>query len=425
MLALGIPISFGIGFVAAVFAITLWGPRHLSILAAAGFSSLRNVNLAAIPLFMFLGLLFKNSGVGDSLFDAAYLTLGRVPGGLAIGCLVISILLGAICGGLVAVIFMLSNIALPAMLKRGYDKHLAIGSITAGGLLGLIIPPSIETIVYSSVTGQSVGRMYLGCFIPGLLMGILYIAYIWIRCRINPSLGPPVPQGPKSEGGHMFAALKAVILPLLLILCIMVGIYGGIMSPLEASAFGAFGAFVIVAVTGHLTRSVLRESVQGAVFFSGFLAWILIGISCFTSVYQGIGAPKLAIKLATSMPGGAWSAIVLMQVALLGFGTIMDDWAMILIFAPIFSVVVKSLGFSTLWYGVIFLINLQVAFLSPPFGFALFIMRGAAPKELEITMTDIYRSVLPFIGVAILSLLLVMIFPALATFLPNFIIGRG
>ena len=195
------------------------------------------------------------------------------------------------------------------------------------------------------------------------------------------------------------------------------------MSPLEASAFGAFGAFAIVTITRRLTWSVLRESVQGAVFFSGFLAWILIGIACFTSVYQGIGAPKLAMKLATSMPGGGWSAVVLMQATLLGFGTIMDDWAMILIFGPIFSTVIKNIGFSTLWYGVIFLINLQVAFLSPPFGFALFIMRGAAPKELNISMMDIYRSVLPFIGVAIFALILVIIFPALATFLPNLILG--
>ncbi len=423
MLALGMPISFGIGFVAAIFAITLWGPKHLSILTAAGFSSLRNVNLAAIPLFMFLGLLFKSSGVGDSLFEAVYLSLGRVPGGLAIGCMIISILLGAICGGLVAVIFMLSNIALPAMLKRDYDKHLAIGCITAGGLLGLIIPPSIEIIVYSAVTGESVGKMYLGCLIPGLLMGILYMLYIWIRCKINPSLGPPVSPDTKIDRSDLVASLKSTILPLLLIFCVMGGIYGGIMSPLEASAFGAFGAFAIVTITRRLTWRVLRESVHGAVFFSGFLAWILIGIACFTSVYQGIGAPKLAMKLATSMPGGGWSAVVLMQATLLGFGTIMDDWAMILIFGPIFSTVIKNMGFSTLWYGVIFLINLQVAFLSPPFGFALFIMRGAAPKELNISMMDIYRSVLPFIGVAIFALILVIIFPALATFLPNLILG--
>jgi tripartite ATP-independent transporter DctM subunit len=423
ILATGIPIAFGIGAVAAGFALILWGPDRLAILAAAGFSSIRNVNLAAIPLFIFLGLLLKSSGVGDQLFEAVHVWLGRIPGGLAIGCLLISILLGAICGGLVGVMFMLANIALPAMLKRGYDKYLAVGCVTVGGLLGLIIPPSVEIIVYSTVTGESVGKMYLGCLVPGLVMGVLYMLYIAIRCRLNPKLGPPLPPEVKTDWKIRIVALKSVTLPLILILCVVVGIYGGIMSPLEASAFGAFGALVVVAIGRRLTWEVLKESVYGTAYFSGFLAWILIGIACFTSVYQGIGAPKLALKLAHAMPGGGWAMIALMQAALLGFGTVMDDWAMILIFGPIFAYVVKALGFSTLWYGVVFLINIQVAFLSPPFGFALFIMRAAVPTELNISLVDIYRSVLPFIGLAILALILTIIFPPLATYLPHLVIG--
>lgn len=424
VLATGIPIAFGIGAVAAIFAIVLWGPDRLAILAAAGFSSIRNVNLAAIPLFIFLGWLFKSSGVGDRLFETVYVWLGKIPGGLAIGCLLISILLGAICGGLVSVIFMLANIALPAMLKRGYDRSLAIGAITVGGLLGLLIPPSVETIVYCNATGESVGKMYLGCLFPGLLMGLLYIAYIAIRCRLNPRLGPPLPPEVEVDWKARFVSLKSVILPVILVFSVMAGIYGGIMSPLEASAFGAFGALVVVAISRRLTWQVLTESVYGTVFFSGFLAWILIGIACFTSVYQGIGAPKLALKLAHAMPGGGWAMIALMQASLLGFGTVMDDWAMILIFGPIFSFVVKHLGFSTLWYGVVFLINIQVAFLSPPFGFALFIMKAAVPTELNVALVDIYRAVLPFIGLAVLALILTMVFPPLATFLPQLVIGR-
>ena len=424
ILATGMPIAFGIGAVAAIFALVLWGPDRLAILAAAGFSSIRNVNLAAIPLFIFLGWLFKSSGIGDRLFETVYVWLGKIPGGLAVGCLLISILLGAICGDLVSVIFMLANIALPAMLKRGYDKYLAIGAITVGGLLGLIIPPSVETIVYCTATGESVGKMYLGCLFPSLLMGLLYISYVVIRCRLNPKLGPPLPPEVTIDWRTRFVSLKSVILPVILVFSVMAGIYGGIMSPLEASAFGAAGALVVVAISRRLSWRVVKESVYGTVFFSGFLAWILIGIACFTSVYQGIGAPKLALKLAHAMPGGGWLMLVLMQASLVGFGTIMDDWAMILIFGPIFSFVVKALGFSTLWWGVVFLINIQVAFLSPPFGFALFIMKAAAPAELNVTLVDIYRAVIPFIGLAILALVLTMVFPPLATFLPHLVIGK-
>jgi tripartite ATP-independent transporter DctM subunit len=255
-------------------------------------------------------------------------------------------------------------------------------------------------------------------------MGLLYIAYIAIRCRLNPKLGPPLPPEANVDWKTRFVSLKSVILPVILVFSVMAGIYGGIMSPLEASAFGAFGALVVVAISRRLTWQVLKESVYGTVFFSGFLAWILIGIACFTSVYQGIGAPKLALKLAHAMPGGGWAMIALMQASLLGFGTVMDDWAMILIFGPIFSFVVKHLGFSTLWYGVVFLINIQVAFLSPPFGFALFIMKAAVPKELNITLVDIYRAVLPFISLAVLALILTMVFPPLATFLPHLVIGK-
>ena len=425
LLATGMPIAFAIGAVATAFAIALWGPEHLTILASAAYSSITNINLAAIPLFVFLGWVFRYSGIGDDLFEAVYVWLGNVPGGLAIGCMLISVLFGAICGDMMAVIFMLAAIALPAMLKRGYDKHLAVGTIIVGGLLGLMIPPSIEIIVYSTTVGESVGKMYLGCLIPGLIMAILYILYIGIRCRLNPKLGPPAAVETRIDWRARIASLRSVGLPLLLILVIMGGIYGGIMSPLEASAVGAVGALIAAAIYRRLTWRVVRESVYSTIRLAGFLVWILIGVSAFTSVYQGIGAPDLALKLAYAMPGGGWGTIAVMQTALLGFGTIMDDWAMILIFGPIFVFVIEALGFNTLWYGVVFLINIQVAFLTPPYGFALFIMRAAVPKEYNITMIDIYRSVIPFIGCTVLTLILVVLFPSLATFLPNLIFGGG
>jgi tripartite ATP-independent transporter DctM subunit len=423
LLATGFPISFAAGAVAVVFAIALWGTDHLSIIGSAAYSSLTNVNLVAIPLFIFLGWVFRFSGIGDDLFETVYIWLGRIPGGLAMGCLMISVLLGAICGDLAATIFMLATIVLPAMLKRGYDKYLATGCVMVGGLLGIIVPPSIETIVYCTTIGESVGKMYLATFVPALIMASMYILYIGIRCRLNPKLGPPAYPERKIDWGARITSLKSIALPMLLILFIMGGIYGGVMSPLEASSVGAVGALVVAAVYRRLNWQILKDSVYNTFTVSGFLVWILMGVGCFTSVYQGIGAPDLAVQVAKAIPGGGWGTIAVMQVSLVGLGTVMDDWAIILIFGPIFVSVVKTLGFSALWYGAAFLVNMQIALLTPPYGFALFIMRAAAPNEYNITMLDIYRSALPFIGAAVLSLIIVLAFPVLTTFLPNLIIG--
>ena len=421
VLTTGLPIAFSIGSIAVIFAIFMWGPARLPIIAAASFTQMSNVNLAAIPLFVFLGYVFSHSGVGDDLFETVNVWMGHIPGGLLIGCLLISILFGAICGDLAATIFMLGAIALPPMLDRGYNMHLVLGAIGAGGLLGLIIPPSIEIIVYCAVTGQSVGKMYLGCLIPGLMLGGFYMLYVWIRCKLNPKLGPP--QGLEITWKTRFASLKAVILPLILVIFLMVGIYGGIMSPLEASSVGAIGAIIVAAIYRRLSFKVLVNSMTSTLKIAGFLAWLLMALGCFTAVYEGMGASDLANKLATAMPGGGWMTIALMQLMILGFGMIMDDWAIILIFGPIFSNVVESIGFDTLWYGVLFLINMQLAFLTPPYGFALFFMKAACPPKYQVSIIDCYKGAFPFILLALLAFILVMIFPKIATLIPNMIIG--
>lgn len=424
LLATGFPIAFTLGTVSVIFAITLWGTGHLPIIASAAFSSLTNVNLVAIPLFVFLGYIFRFSGIGDDLFETVYVWLGRVPGGLAIGALIISTLLGAIVGDLASCIFLLATVALPPMLKRGYDKYLVLGTIMVGGLLGEIVPPSIECIVYCQAVGESIGKMYLATFLPSLLMAALYILYIWIRCRLNPKLGPPAHPEKRIDWRARINSLKSVALPLILIFIIMGGIYGGVMSPLEASSVGSIGAILIALVYRRLTWQVLKNSVYETAYLSGFLGVLLMAVGCYTSIYQGIGAPKLALELASIMPGGGWATVILSQLILLGLGCILDDWAIILIFGPIFVFVIRALGFSGLWYGALFLINMQIAFLTPPYGFALFLTKAAVPKEYNITMLDIWRAAIPFVGVAVLSLIIVMIFPFLTNFLPNLIIGR-
>ena len=292
----------------------------------------------------------------------------------------------------------------------------------AGGLLGLVIPPSLEVIVYSSMTGESVGRMYLGTFIPGLILAALYILYIAIRCYFNPELGPSVPPEARVGWVEKIIKLKGAISPLILILVIIGGIYSGTITPLEASAVGAVGAFLCVVLQRRLNWKVLKHALTTTLSISSMVAWLLIGIGTFTAVYSGIGALDLAEKIAKAIPGGGWGAILLTQLALIVFGMFLDDFAVIMIFAPIFVSVVKSLGFDTLWYGVLFLVNMQLAFLTPPYGFALFCMRAAVPKDIPISMKDIYRAAFPFILLQFICLILVMIFQPLGTWLPRLLI---
>jgi len=422
LLGLGLPIAFVMGGVGAIFAVAFWGIDHLPILALAAYSNLQDLNLAAIPMFVLMGWVLQSSGIADDLFDVMHVWLGNLRGGLAIGVIVLATLFAAICGELVAAIFTITTIALPPMIKRGYDKVLTVGCIMAGGLLGIIIPPSLEVIVYASMTGESVGRMYLGTFIPGLILALLYISYIAIKCYFNPELGPPVPPESRAGWKEKIIILKGVISPLMLLLAIIGGIYSGAVTPMEASAVGAIGAFICAAIHRRLKWKVVKDATQMTLRIGAMAAWLLIGIGTFTAVYSGIGALDLAEKIAYAMPGKGWGVIILTQLSLLFFGMFLDDWAVIMIFAPIFVSVIKTLGFDSLWYGVLFMVNIQLAFLTPPYGFALFCMRAAVPEGITISMKDIYRAAIPFIGLQFICLLLIMLFQNVSTWLPHLLI---
>ncbi|WP_300457777.1 TRAP transporter large permease subunit [Desulfobacula sp.] len=420
LLALGVPISFALGGVSAIFAVFFWGFDHLYILASAAYGNLQDLNLAAIPLFIMMGWVLQLSGIADDLFETMSVWLGNIRGGLAMGVILVATLFAAICGELVAAIFTISTIAIPPMIKRGYDKVLTVGCVMAGALLGLIIPPSIEVIVYCSMTGESIGRMYLGTFLPGLLLATLYIIYIAIRCHMNPELGPAIDR--KITWKDRFMSLKGVVAPVILLLVIIGGIYSGTITPMEASSVGATGAFICAIIYRRFNLKMLKESMFMTMKVSTMIAWLLIGVGTFSAVYNGIGALDMAKDICQAIPGGGWSVILLTQVALIFFGMFLDDFAVIMIFAPIFVTAVKSLGFDPLWYGVLFMINMQLSFLTPPYGFALFCMRAAVPKGIDLSMKEIYRAALPFILIQLFCLILVMLFKPIATWLPHLLI---
>lgn len=427
LLAVGVHIAFALGGVAVVFAIAFWGFDHLSVIAIAGFSTLQNINLIAIPLFILMGWIIYKSGIAEDLFEALHVWAGGVRGGLAIGTVAIGAVFGAICGDLLAAIFTVTTLALPQLLKRGYDKHLAIGCVIAGSTLALIIPPSISIIIFSSITGQSVGRMYLACFVPGFLLAVLYMLYIGIRCYLRPAMGPPAPPEIRASWGIKIAKLKGVVLPLALLLSMLIGIYSGAFTPMEASGVGVAGAFVCAAIKRRLTWSMVWEAVSMTLRITCMIGWMFLAIGCFTAVYAGIGALDLASNMAAAVPGQGLPVIIIMQLFLIIFGMFLDDVAIIMIFGPIFLSVVASLGFDTLWYGALFMVNMQLAFSTPPYGFALFAMRAVLPtipelKPFNISMGDIYRAAIPFIGLQALTLVLILIFQPLATFLPSLLI---
>lgn len=427
LLITGMPIAFAMGGVAVIFCIAFWGFDHIYVLAMAAFSNLQDTNLVAIPLFILMGWIIYKSGIADELFEAIHVWLGKIRGGLGMGTVAVAALFGAISGDLLACIFTVTAMALPPLLKRGYDKHLAIGCVMAGGVLGMLVPPSIIIIILSSATGLSVGRLYLGCFVPGIILAILYILYIGVMCHLRPEMGPIAHSETRIGWTTRITKLKGVLAPLVLLFSMLIGIYSGAVTPMEASAVGVAGAMVCAAIKRRLSLTVIWEAVSMTARITCTIGWLFIAIGCFTAVYAGIGAREIAANIAAAMPGGGIVVIIIMQLILILFGCFMDDLAIVLIFGPIFFGVVESLGFDSLWYGVLFIVNLQIALLTPPYGFGLFLMRAVVPTipELEthnISMGAIYRAAAPFVGIQVVCLVLVMIFQPLATFFPHLLI---
>ncbi|WP_121634481.1 TRAP transporter large permease [Tropicibacter alexandrii] len=417
LVALGVPIAFALGSVAGIVALMIFPAPKLALLATAGYGNLQDLNLAAIPMFVFMGWVLEKSHIADDMFGGLELLLRRVPGGLAVGAILISAVLGAVMGELVAALVTVSTLALPAMLRRGYDARLAVGTIMAGALLGLIIPPSIEIIVYASSTGVSLGRLYLAAFLPGFLLAAIYIVFIVIRCRLNPSLAPGAAQTEQPE--DRVRLILNMFVPFGIIAILIVGIYSGAFSPMEASTVGVALSLVVALVRRRLTFPVFRDALTMTVRVTAMIVWLFIGIGIFMSVFNSLGGLATARELAASAPGGAWSSLLFSQAVLLVGGAFIDDFALIMLFGPVFSTAMTDLGFDPLWYGILFLLNMQVAFLTPPYGFALFCMRASLPPDSRITMVDIYMAAIPFILLQLVCIALVMLFPAIATFLPN------
>lgn len=422
VLIAGLPLAFALGGVGTVFIILLWGPSGLGVLASRAYMTMGSFILIAIPMFVFMGAMLNQAGIADDLFAMMYHWLGQLRGGLAAGTVLICTLFAAMVGISGASTVSMGLLALPAMLKRGYQKQLALGCICAGGALGILIPPSVVMIILGLFGQLSVGQLFLGGVLPGLLLSGLFIIYILIRSYFQKDIAPAVPREEMIPWTARLWLLPKLALPVLLIFLVMGSIFFGMATPTEASAIGAAGAVLCALVKKRLTWANFTEALFTTMRLSSMVLWIIIAAAAFTALYAITGAQEFIASILLNAPGGRWGAIILMQIVFFALGCFLDTTGILMLTTPIFFPVVRELGFDPLWFGVVFVVNMEMAFLTPPFGLNLFFLKGVAPPN--ITMGDIYRSIGPFVALQALGLALVMAFPWLATWLPGMMITR-
>ncbi|MFC1930586.1 TRAP transporter large permease subunit [Chloroflexota bacterium] len=400
------------------------GPAVGKLLYPRIFYTLTNYILLAVPLFVFMGNMLEGSGITERLYDALYLWLGKLRGGLAIATVLIGTVMAACVGIIAASVTMLALIALPSMVKRGYSKSLAAGSVCAGGTLGILIPPSVMIVIYGPTAGLSVGKLFMGAFVPGFVLSGLYCSYIAIRCFLQPKIAPPVPADElKVPFMKKTVTLAAALLPTaLLILAVLGSIFTGIAAPTEAAAVGALAATILALAYHRLNWQVLKETGTSTVKLAGMIFLFVALAIAFTGVFISTGAGKVVEELILAMPGGKWGAFAMIMFICFILGFFIDWVGIILIMVPIITPIGNILGFDPIWFAMMVIVNLQMSFMTPPFAGAIFITRGVAPPELNVTMGDIIRGVFPFVFLIIIGLGLCIIFPQLILWLPSMMI---
>ena len=434
VLVAGLPLAFVTGGLGVAFLYLVGDQNMLNLMPSRIFPMMTNYQLSAIPLFIFMASVLEKAGIIEELFDVVYKWMGGLKAGLAIATIIASTLLAAMVGVIGAAVVTMGLIALPAMLKRNYNPEIALGSIMAGGTLGILIPPSILAIIYGVIAQQSVGELYLGSLIPGLLLAGMYAGYCWLRGTLNVKMAPPMPVEDRVDMGEKLRLLRNMLAPIVLVILVLGIIFTGIATPVEAAGIGTFGALVVAAMHRRLTWANLHAACMTTLVASAMVMWIIFGASIFVGFYILQGGQTFVQELISGAGLGPYAVLALMMVLLVALGMFLDWVGILLLAVPIFVPLIKGMAFDgvfglpgvdpadvSLWFGVIYLVNMQMSFLSPPFGYALFYIKGVCPPH--ITMAQIFRSSFPFLGLQALGLLLVIMFPALVTWLPNLAYG--
>ncbi|WP_170400094.1 TRAP transporter large permease [Ruegeria arenilitoris] len=423
MLFTGQRVFGAIGAVATIAALALWGTGGQDITFSAAMKLMKWYPLLTLPMFIFMGYVLSESRLADDLYRMFHVWMGPVNGGLAIGTIGLMVLVSAMNGLSVAGMAIGATIALPELLRRGYDKTMVTGVIQAGSSLGILVPPSVVLVLYAMIARQPVGQLWLAGILPGLLMAGLFILYIWIRCRIQPELGPAMEDAHEVPWSEKIRLLGAGALPLIIFAAMMVPFVNGWTSLVESSAIGALTALVVSVVKRRMTWKIFEDCTKQTLAISCMFMWIILAALGFGAVFDGLGAVKAIENLFTEQLGlSPWMILILMQLSFIVMGTFLDDTAMLVIVAPLYVPLVGALGFDLIWYGVLYTITTQIAYMTPPFGYNLFLMRAMAPPE--IGLKDIYRSIIPFVGVMVLALIIIMTFPEIALWLPGYVYGN-
>ncbi len=424
MLLTGQRVFGAIGFVAVAAALLLWGDGGSELGFSAAMKLMKWYPLLTLPLFIYMGYMLSESGIADDLYHMFHVWMGPLRGGLAIGTIGLMVIISAMNGLSVAGMAIGASIALPELLRRGYDKVMVTGVIQAGSSLGILVPPSVVLVLYGMIARQPVGQLWLAGAIPGLLMASLFVIYIVVRCRLQTHLGPVLPAEERQMPlADKLRLLRAGILPLLIFFS-MTGLFlMGITSLVESSGVGAVAATLAALFKGRLTKKVINDTVEKTIGITCMFMWIIMAALCFGAVFDGLGAVKAIEAFFVDRLGlGPWEILIMMQLSYILMGMFLDDTAMLVIVAPLYVPLVKALGFDLIWYGVLYTITCQIAYMTPPFGYNLFLMRAMAPPE--VTLGDIYRSIIPFVFVMIFGLALVIIFPQIALWLPQYVYSR-
>ncbi|MCK4222468.1 MAG: TRAP transporter large permease subunit [Dehalococcoidia bacterium] len=419
---LGYPLAIVVGAVGLIVGILLFGGAIVTELYYGRiFKQLTNYVLLAVPLFIFMGTMLERSRVADALYDALYLWFGGFRGGLAVTTILIGTVMAACVGVIAASTTMLALIALPSMVKRGYNKALASGSVCAGGTLGILIPPSIMLVVYGPMSGLSVGKLFFAAFMPGFVLSGLYCGYVIVACLLRPQMGPPVPveerRVPFLQKTRML--LVSLVPPLALILAVLGSIFLGIAAPTEASAVGAFAATILAIAYRRFSFRILKETAFDTARLSAMVLLIASLSFAFVGVFIRAGCGEVVANAILSAPGGRWGAFVVIMFICFVLGMFIDWIGIVFIMVPIITPIVAVLGFDPLWFGMMICINLQMSFLTPPFAYAIFFVKGTAPPELGITTADIIRGVIPFVILIMVGIALCIFFPDIILWLPG------
>jgi len=422
LLLLGFPVAFTIGGVAMFFGLWGFGPSFFELLPLRIWGTMKNFSLMAVPLFIYMGVMLEKSGLAEELLEAMALVFGKLRGGLAVSVIFVGALMGASTGIVGATVVTMGLLSVPTMLRSGYNKSLTTGTVAASGTLGQIIPPSIVLVLLGDIMTVPIGDLFMGAVIPGCVLVFLYMLYVLVIAQVKPEWAPPIPQevfDGFTTSGLIIKVVKALVPPLFLMLAVLGSIFAGVASPTEAASVGAIGSTILTIIHRRFNLQIVKDVMDMTTRLTCMVFIILVGATTLGLVFRGLGGDALVRGLILGLPFGKWGILLIVMSIIFIAGFFLDFIEITFIHVPVLAPIMLHLGVDQLWLAVLIAVNLQTSFLTPPFGFSLFYLKGVTPPE--ISTMDIYKGIIPFVIIQIIGIGLICLFPEMVTWLPNHI----